>query len=869
MHGPSVAASILGGIALRRARLFGVVLALGSMPMERAAHADPPPQPNAAQIKQELRKLGVVGSVLYIAAHPDDENTNLLAYLANERHLRTAYLSLTRGDGGQNLIGAEQGTDLGVIRTQELLAARRIDGAEQFFTRARDFGYSKNPEETLRVWGHDEVLADVVWIVRSFRPDVIITRFSPEATDTHGHHTASALLAREAFDQAANPEFHPEQLQGEVQPWQAQRIFWNRSAWSIRPGEDLSDFVRLDVNQYNPLLGLSYGEMAAQSRSMHKSQGFGVAPGRGPIVEYFKLLDEAATGPRCRQGLFDGLDLSWSRLQGTGALAGLIEKAERAFVPAAPHKSIPALLRVDAALAAVADASWRTLKQAEVRELILACAGLYAEATAADYRVPPGHALAVTASAINRSPAKIAWRDLRWLGGESAPPTDDASAHLPQALGAASVTRALRVDSAGPLTTPYWLALPPEPGLFRLAADAPLGLPAARPALRAEFDFESGGRTFTVSRDITYQWTDPVAGERYRPVEITPAVSVRPATRVLVLPNAESRPLAVRLRAGAAGTSGTLHLEATAGFSVSPASAAFTLAEVGAEAELTFRVQPVAGAAQPRPEAGTLRVVAEVGDGRFRQGVYHIEHEHIPVQVVLASSDVRLVTFPIERVPGKIGYIPGPGDEVAACLRQVGYDVTVFDDTVLAGLVAGSRVLTPFAAVVVGVRAFNTNPRLRQVQPALLAYVQAGGTLVVQYNTNSRLGPLRGPLGPFPLEIGRERVTDETAAVAFLAPDHRLLVTPNRITGRDFEGWVQERGLYFASSWDPRYQAVLSMADPGEAAQTGALLWARHGRGAFVYTGLAFFRQLPAGVPGAFRLFANLLAAGGPAVHAP
>ena len=838
--------------------------------MPSPANANPPPQPNAAQLQLALRRLGVVGSVLYVAAHPDDENTNLLAYLANEKLLRTAYLSLTRGDGGQNLIGAEQGTDLGVIRTQELLAARRVDGAEQFFTRARDFGYSKSPEETLRIWGREAVLADVVWVIRRFRPDVIVTRFSPEVTDTHGHHTASAQLALAAFQAAGDPNFHPEQLSGAVTPWQARRIFWNRSAWSIKPEEDLSDFIKLDVNAYNPFLGISYGEMAAESRSMHKSQGFGVARARGPIVEYFKLLAETGPVSAPADGVLGGLDFSWARMKmkGPAAIRRLIEKAQREFSPAAPHKVITTLLGIDRALAAVPDDLWRAKKQAEVRDLVLACAGVFAEATAPDYRVTPGGSIEVTAAAINRSATKIQLADLRFLGGESVGPPGGAEAHARQALGTVAIKRTLRVAVDAPLDTPYWLALPPEPGLFRVPEARMIGLPVAEPWLRVELSFAVGGHALTITRPVVFKWTDPVAGERYRPVEVTPVVSVRPRSGVLVLPNGEARAVSVRLTAGAAAVSGTLRLEAPAGFSVAPTAAPFTLADKGAEAELTFRVQAAQSPAQGGPATGLLPVVAEVGGARFVQGVEHLEHDHIPVQAVLISSEVRLVSFAIARQGGKIGYIPGPGDEVASCLRQIGYEVTLLGDEALTGLAPGSRALAGFDAIVVGVRAFNTSAKLRAAQPALMAYVQAGGTLVVQYNTNNRLAPLATPIGPFPFEIGSKRVTDEQAGVSLTAPDQRLLNVPNHITGRDFEGWIQERGLYFAATWDPRYQTVLSMSDPGEPPQAGGLLWARHGKGAFVYTGLAFFRQLPAGVPGAYRLFANLLAAGGPGPNA-
>ena len=364
--------------------LFSVVLLPMTILPSNRAQADPT-ELDSAQIQLALRKLGVVGSVLYIGAHPDDENTNLLAYLSNEALLRTAYLSLTRGDGGQNLIGAEQGAELGVIRTQELLAARRVDGAEQFFTRARDFGYSKSPEETLRIWGRDAVLADVVWVIRRFRPDIIITRFSPELGDTHGHHTASARLAVEAFRAAADSTRFPEQLGRGAQPWQAQRLFWNRSSWSIKPGEALSEFLSLDVGKYNPLLGLSYGEMAADSRSMHKSQGFGVARTRGPIIEYFKLLDQAASAPALAGSVLGGIDFSWSRIKDSNQVARLVERAARQFVPATPHKIIPILLQLDQALDFVPDAYWRTYKEDQVRELVLACAGLFIEATAADF----------------------------------------------------------------------------------------------------------------------------------------------------------------------------------------------------------------------------------------------------------------------------------------------------------------------------------------------------------------------------------------------------------------------------------------------------------------------------------------------------
>ena len=809
--------------------------------------------PRAVQLA--LRRLGVVGRVLYVAAHPDDENTNLLAYLQNVALVRTAYLSMTRGDGGQNLVGAEQGPELGLIRTQELLAARRIDGAEQFFTRARDFGFSKSPDETLQIWGRDAVLADTVSVIRRFRPDVIITRFPPERTDTHGHHTASAMLAVAAFRAAADPKFHPEQLVDGVGPWQARRLLWNKSSWNLKPGEDLSGFIKLDVGAYSPLLGVSMGELAADSRSMHKSKGFGVARNRGPIVEYFQVLDEAAKSPKLPATILAGVDLTWARWKGTAGVRGLAEKAARAFDATKPYASIPALLALDGALDAVPDASIRAQKKREVAELVLACAGLFVEATAAEPQVAPGQELEVVASAIDRAPTKVALEDLRFpfeaaalaVGKPVAAPTPEG------ASAALEIKRTIRVPAGAPPTTPYWLDAPPEPGLYRVADAALIGAPENAPALRVTFALTIAGRAFTVERTVLHKWTDPVMGERTRAVAVTPPVSVRPDASVLMFPDASARVIAVHLVAGAPGVAGVVRPAPPAGWVVEPATAPFSLALKGAEATLSFRVRP-AGKSAP---AGVLHVAAEVGGVSYARGVVTIDHPHIPIQTWLAVADVRLVPLALATGGTRIGYFPGPGDEVPTSLRRVGYEVTLLDDSGL-----GAASLARFDAVVTGVRAFNTSDRLRAAHAALMAYVEAGGTLVVQYNTNNRLAPHSEPLGPRPIAIRHDRDTDECAAATFTSPPQPALTTALATGPRDFDGWIQERGLYFAETWDPRYQTALSMHDPDEKPLAGSLLWAHYGKGTFVYTGLAFFRQLPAGVPGAYRLFANLLAGG-------
>jgi len=842
-------------------RLLVLTLTFVTAVSTRAVAAGPPAQPNAAEIALGLRKLGVVGSVLYVAAHPDDENTALLAYLANGAQVRTGYLSVTRGDGGQNLIGSEQGPELGLIRTQELLAARRIDGAEQFFTRARDFGFSKSPDETLRIWGKDAVLADMVTVIRRFRPDIIVTRFSPGPADTHGHHTASAILAMEAFHAAADPHFHPEELTGGLTPWQAGRLLWNRSSFLIKPGEDMSGQIKLDVGGYNPLLGVSYGELAADSRSMHKSQGFGVARSRAPTIEYFKPLadvDPPSKKKAAADSLFAGVDLSWGRIRGAARIRPLVDKLVAKFDPAAPSASIVGLLAVDAALDAVADAGWRAVKKREVRDLVLACAGIFAEATAPDFRAAPGTEVSITASAVDRSPVPIRLEEVRFpfSAGER---VGQALAVPPKAGGAAvafEAKREVRLPADLAPSTPYWLETPPEAGLYRVGDPALVGAPEGPPKLEVEFTFALAGRKLTVARPVVYKWTDPVMGERSRPLEVTPLVSVAPDVGVMLFPGGTAKTLGVRLSAGAPSVTGTLRVEAPAGWPVTPPTIAFSLGAKGSEATFAFQIAASVKNAIPAP--GTLRVVADVDGRHLSREVIRIEHAHIPIQTLLLDADVRLLPIDLKTGGKKIGYFPGPGDEVPAALRGVGYEVTLLGDESL----GGGGGLARFDAIVIGVRAFNTSERLRAAHATLMAYVEGGGVLVSQYNTNNRFAPLATPIGPWPFDISQKRVTDETAAVTFASPKHPALTTPNVLGPRDFDGWVQERGLYFPDKWDPKYETPLSMHDPGEAALFGGLLWTRAGKGTFVYTGLSFFRQLPAGVPGAFRLFANLLSGG-------
>lgn len=806
------------------------------------------PSPEPGRIQLALERLGHAGRVLYVAAHPDDENTRLIAWLVGDRKLDVAYVSLTRGDGGQNLVGPELGPLLGLIRTEELLAARALDGARQFFTRAVDFGYSKTAEETLGKWGGDAVLADLVRVYRTFRPDVVVTRFSTTPPN-HGHHTASALLAREAVDAAADPSRFPDQLTT-LRPHRVARLVENKSHWRFKPDEDLTRYHRVDVGTYSPLLGRSYGEISAASRTMHKSQGFGTAPSVGPALEYFEPL--VGLAPEPGGDPFAGIDWTWARFPNTGDLRAAIARAAEGFTPSHPERSVPALLAVRATLAALPDTNpFKASKLADVDALLVACAGLVLDARADAHGVSPGEAVKVTATALSRTSGAFALREVRFFdghvsaGGPLAPHTPTRFEH----------EAAPTADA--PPSTPPWLRAPPDGGLYRVPRPELAILPDDAPDLTVAFtlDVAAAGAppaTLTVTRPVLHARVDPVHGERLRPVEVTPPVTIDPTRPVLMLPNGEPGALTATITAHGRARAGVLRVDAPAGWRVTPATVDFAIDAALGEASASFTVTPPRGATDP----ANLTLVARVDGRDVAWSRDTLDYVHIPERSVARPSTVRAVPLALARRGDRIGYIPGAGDGVAESLAQVGYDVTVLDDAALARGHLGR-----FDAIVAGIRAYNVDPSLRNHHQRLMDYVAAGGRFVVQYVVSTRWRPLGDvPIGPWPFDISRERVTDETAELRPVDPQHPALTTPNRLVAADFDGWVQERGLYFADGWDPRYQTVLEANDPGEGPLRGGLLVAPHGRGTFVYTGLAFFRQLPEGVPGAYRLFANLLA---------
>jgi len=801
-----------------------------------------------AEIRQHLADLAHTGSVLMIAAHPDDENTALLAYFARGRHLRTAYLSLTRGEGGQNLLGPEQGAALGVIRTQELLAARKIDGAEQYFTRAIDFGFSKTAADTFAHWPRDQVLGDIVWDIRRFRPDVIILRFSGTPADGHGQHQVSAILGKEAFSAAADPSKYPEQLQW-VKAWQAKRLMYNVLAFTAgqeREAQKLSDKIVIDVGQFNPELGYSYAEIAGMSRSQHRSQGMGAPQQKGSIKNYLITI----AGDQARQDVFDGIDTSWSRYPNGAAIQTQLDQAEHNFQPGAPEKIISTLA---AARPLIAPLSEYKLKQLD--ETIALCAGLWLDAAADRDSVTPGASLKINFTVLARLAGRVTLDGIDLSGIDGAPSLGVAKSVL-RANQPSRYTATVHIPGDQPYSQPYWLVEPPDGWLYRVPNPREIGDPENPPLLESHFHVNLDGVSLDLARPAEFRYIDPMYGERLRPLAIVPPVAVNFNGPAQVFPNGESRRIEVPIKANAARVSGDVHLEAPAGWRIEPSAQHFDLAAHDEQLSLNFEVTPPAADSQ-----GELHAVAAVGERKISVATEVINYPHIPAQTLFPQAEKRLVRADIQSTAKNIGYVMGAGDEVPGALRQLGANVTLLsaDD-----LSTGD--LTHFDAIVTGIRAFNTRPDLRANADRLFDYVQNGGTMLVEYNVLEG-GPFGGDpsllehIGPYPITISRDRVTDPNAPVAFPNPENPLLHTPNAITEKDFSGWVQERGLYFASQWDPRYQTVLESHDPGEEPHPGGELYLRYGRGVYIFSSYSWFRELPAGVSGAWRLFANMISA--------
>jgi LmbE family N-acetylglucosaminyl deacetylase len=831
-------------------QLFGIMLILVVL----QANAQPPVTRPASEILHQINKLNVLGSVLYVAAHPDDENTRLLSYLANGKQYRTAYLSLTRGDGGQNLIGDEQGIELGLIRTNELMAARRIDGAEQFFTRAYDFGYIKSAEETFRKWDHEKILSDVVWVVRKFQPDVIIARFPEDSRAGHGHHTASGILAREAFKAAADPNRFPEHFAQGVKPWQAKRMLWNTFSFGGRSTIDSTQFS-IDAGGYNPLTGLSYGELAGESRSQHKSQGFGVPKSRGSAREFFSALE----GDKPQQELLDGVDVSWKRapLRITGAEAdrwaasvtAMVESIAKAFSPAQPHLVVPALIRLHKAIREdVLAGNWRDVKLAEVENLLVQCTGLYVEATVPVQFIAENDSARLNIQLVNRSPAMVKALQYRINGQQVA---------LNKVLqNNESFTKADTV--AFPFnfieSQPYWLKNGIEKEMFATGEQALIGKPVNdQISVTIDLEFEEGYK-FSLQRPIKYKFTDPVKGEIYQPVFITPRHLTYSNNDIILFKKGQKDSAKVRVYVSS--------WEAAKGKkpAVSVESKEFVQASfdndfnpsVNGLKSYEFVVDNYLE--KKKLDKDDLSIYFRLDGNTYTNAQRTLNYDHIPTLRHYYQDRIKVLNLDLKLAGKRIGYIEGAGDRVAPSLEAMGYTVEILKEEDLT-----DANLRRFDAIITGIRAYNVHEYLTRRYDALMKFVQNGGNLIVQYNTSSNIGPVKAKMSPYNLSIGRTRVTDEASPVRFAIPNHPVFNYPNKLKPADFDGWIQERSIYHGGEFDKAFVTPLALQDFGEQEEMGSLLIAPYGKGNFVYTGLVFFRQLPAAVPGAYRLMANLI----------
>jgi LmbE family N-acetylglucosaminyl deacetylase len=805
-----------------------------------------PVKPNSAVIYNQIEKLNFLGSVLYIAAHPDDENTRLISYLSNEKKARTGYLSLTRGDGGQNLIGPELREQLGVIRTQELLEARKIDGGEQFFSRANDFGYSKNPDETLQIWDKDQVLSDVVWAIRKFQPDVIINRFDHRSPGTtHGHHTASALLSVESFDLANNINVFPSQLKW-VKPWQPKRQFFNTSWWFYGSKEkfdaaDKTNLSSLQIGVYFPSIGKSNQEIAALSRSRHESQGFGSTGSRGEEMEYLEFLK--GTSLNDKNNIFDGIDTTWNRVKGGSAVGELIQKIVREYDFKNPGLSIPNLVKAYSMVQLLDDEHWKTIKSDELKMVIAACSGLYLEGSAENQTATPNSTLNIKIEAINRSTNSMILKSIVSMPeGKNTNINNELKNNI-------SINNKLEIKLPETVnyTNPYWLNEKGTVGMYTVNEQQNIGFADIIREVKLVFNIEINGVRIPFERNVIYKYNDPTKGEIYNPLDIVPEITTSIIEKVVLFNSGKSKTIGVKIKAGKEATNGILKLDLPANWKVNPNEISFALSKKGEEQIVNFEVFPPKNA-----DEITAKAVAILNGKSFDKEEININYEHISKQQILRTSESKFIKLDIKTGNQKIAYIMGAGDEVPKSLKQMGYDVKEINPSEIT-----KEKLAYFDVLITGIRAYNTVKELKFKQEMLFDFVNEGKTMIVQYNTTDEL--VTKNIAPFPLKISRDRVTEENAEIRFLAPKHPVLNYPNKITPKDFEGWTQEQGLYYPNEFDTAFTPILSSNDKGETPKNGALLIAKYGKGHYIYTGLSFFRELPEGVSGAYRLISNLI----------
>lgn len=802
----------------------------------------------SSEIYRDLKTLKHLPKVLYLAAHPDDENTGLLSWLINDQNVETGYLSLTRGDGGQNLLGTEQGAALGLIRTHELLEARKLDGAQQFFTRAIDFGFSKNTTDTFKQWDADSITADVVWVIRQFRPDVIICRFPPTAAAGHGQHAASAVVAEKAFKLAGDKNAFPDQLKY-VNVWQPKRVLWNTFRFG-GVNTTAENQLKVTVGQYDAQLGMGYGELAGLSRSLHKSQGAGTQSVAGIRTEYFSHV----IGEPAKTTLFDGITKTWTS-QGNADIDQILDTIISAFNFNEPVQSLPALLALRKKVMMLNDSDLKKDKIKSLDHIILSCAGFMGEVVTNQAEAVAGDHYNFRLNLISRTSNPVVLEDVKWLN-------QSESFNRPLSKDSLiTIQHDIQIPTDAALTEPYWLAKPPaNAATFSVPDETLIGLPEAESPLNVLVGLKIGPEKFQVKLPLSFKKLDPVRGDVVEALRIVPAVELKFTQPLYLVKENEDLHLSLHLKVNSDKPlgKGNLNLmyngEKLGGTDVNSFNGKdFTVDYVIPKSRLAS-----INSSRLQLDAGF------VADGvTYNKKQVLIQYPHLPSLQYFAPATVTVMKGDIQAKIKKVGYIEGAGDFIPEFLRIAGVQVDVLKDGDFYGNTDASdssqNKLSQYDAIVLGVRANNTEKKLGRWMPFLYSYVKEGGNLVMQYNTNQ--DTTVDQLGMYNFSIANKRVTEENATVTFLNPNHKLLNFPNKITADDFKGWVQERGAYFPAQWDAAYEPLFEMHDTDEEPLKGSTLYARYGKGNFIYTPLAFFRQLPAGNVGAARLFFNFLSA--------
>lgn len=790
----------------------------------------------SATIYSDIARLQHLTHVLYIAAHPDDENTRLLAWLAKGKHINTAYLSLTRGDGGQNLIGKQLGSTLGLIRTHELLEARKLDGAKQFFTRAVDFGFSKSPEETFKHWNEYVLTNDVVRIIRQYRPDVIICRFPPDSRAGHGQHSVSAIIAAKAFRIAGDESQFTEHFT-DYKPWQAKRLLWNTYKFGSNNTTAENQF-KIKVGQYNALLGMGYGELAGISRSLHKSQGAGTPSVAGIQTEYFSLVD----GDSLETSLFDGIDISWNRV-GRPEIEDNIKSILHAYDFNHPEKSLEDLLALRAEIKTVKNKFWRKEKLKELDQIILSSIGFMAEASTTQPQATAGETLPFVIKAITRANIPV---QIRMAISERKVTID-----LQKKDSLYSLQHTITIPATQAVTQPYWLAGPEHSAMYSMPSDSLIGLPNAPNNLAIPLSINIDGTIIKTSLPLSFKKLDPLKGDVVEALRIVPPISIELTNHLTITQKDGSLSSAIKIHTYKEVQDGNLAIYGNN-------KPLFLMKHIQLKKNTDTTIVFQLSSATTSQFAGGFYIDAdfETENKLYNKTVNLIEYDHLPTLQYLSGVYAKVVKNDWKTTAKRIGYVEGAGDYTASLLRLSGVAVDILKPQDL----SDANNLKNYDAIITGIRVLNTHKEMRYWMPVLLAYAKNGGTLIMQYNTLQEMATK--DIGPYPLPITNKRTTEEDATITFLLPKNRLLNYPNKITPKDFDGWLQERGLYYPVGYDSRYQSLFSMHDAGEEPLEGATVYTPYGKGHYIYTSLSFNRQLPAGNKGAIRLLMNMISVG-------